>query len=157
MALARVLIVDDVEAIRTSLKAILEQNGFEVVCADGVPEALACIAVAKFDVLVSDLHMPGAGDGLTVVSAMRHSNPDAVTMLLSSFPQMSAAANAILLQTDEILVKPMKVLDLIDAIRQRLAKVRSTSGRWRRWRRFLSDRPRTASTTGTRRWRRKRI
>jgi CheY-like chemotaxis protein len=33
-----------------------------------------------FDVLLSDLHMPGAGDGLTVVSAMRHANPKAVTM-----------------------------------------------------------------------------
>jgi YesN/AraC family two-component response regulator len=39
-----------------------------------------------FDVLLTDLHMPGAGDGLTVVSAMRHSNPKAVTMVLSAFP-----------------------------------------------------------------------
>jgi YesN/AraC family two-component response regulator len=66
--------------------------------------------------------MPGAGDGLTVVSAMRHANPEAVTLLLSAFPEMSAAANAILMQTDEILVKPMKVLDLIDTITHRLAK-----------------------------------
>lgn len=66
--------------------------------------------------------MPGVGDGLTVVSAMRHANPEVVTLLLSAFPEMSAAANAILMQTDEILVKPMNVPDLIDAITQRLAK-----------------------------------
>jgi len=71
---------------------------------------------------LSDLHMPGAGDGLTVVSAMRHANPEAVTLLLSAFPEMSAAANAILLQADEILVKPMNIPDLLDAITQRLAK-----------------------------------
>ena len=66
--------------------------------------------------------MPGAGDGLTVVSAMRHANPEAVTLLLSAFPEMSAAANAILMQADEILVKPMNIPDLLDAITQRLAK-----------------------------------
>lgn len=122
MARARVLVVDDNEAIRVSLGAILEKHDFEVTCAADVSEALKFISSQKYDVLVSDLHMPGAGDGLTVVSAMRHASPDAVTLLLSSFPEMSAAANAILLQTDEILVKPMNVSDLIDAITQRLAK-----------------------------------
>jgi len=122
MAIARVLVVDDNEAIRISLATILEQHGFEVTCAGDVTEALKFISSEKYDVLLSDLHMPGAGDGLTVVSAMRHANPDAVTLILSSFPEMSAAANAILMQTDEILVKPMNVLDLIDAITQRLAK-----------------------------------
>ena len=122
MALARVLVVDDDETIRFRLCKILEQHGFEATCAANVPEALKCISLHKFDVLLSDLHMPGAGDGLTVVSAMRHSNPDAVTLLLSAFPEMSAAADAILMQTDEILVKPMKIPDLIEAITQRLAR-----------------------------------
>jgi len=122
MALARVLVVDDNEAIRMSLCAILEKHGFEVTCAGDVSAAIKLITSHKYDVLLSDLHMPGAGDGLTVVSAMRHANPSAVTLLLSAFPEMSAAANAILMQTDEILVKPMNVLDLIDAIKQRLAK-----------------------------------
>lgn len=122
MALARVLVVDDNEAIRMSLCHILETHDFEVTCAGDVSEALKYISSHKYDVLLSDLHMPGAGDGLTVVSAMRHANPDAVTLLLSAFPEMSAAANAILMQTDEILVKPMKIPDLIDAIKQRLVK-----------------------------------
>jgi len=122
MARARVLVVDDNEAIRLSLGAILEDHGFEATCARDVSEALRYISSQKYDVLLSDLHMPGAGDGLTVVSAMRHANPEAVTLLLSAFPEMSAAANAILMQTDEILVKPMNVPDLILAITQRLAK-----------------------------------
>lgn len=122
MARARVLVVDDSESIRLSLCAILEKHGFEPTSAGDVSEALRYISSQQYDVLLSDLHMPGAGDGLTVVSAMRHANPQAVTLLLSSFPEMSAAANAILMQTDEILVKPMNVPDLIDAITQRLAK-----------------------------------
>jgi CheY-like chemotaxis protein len=122
MALARVLVVDDDEVVRLSLCTILENHGFEVTCASNVSDALKFISSQKYDVLLSDLHMPGAGDGLTVVSAMRHANPEAVTLLLSAFPEMSAAANAILMQADEILVKPMKIPDLLDAITQRLAK-----------------------------------
>jgi YesN/AraC family two-component response regulator len=72
-------------------------------------------------VLLSDLHMPGAGDCLTVVSAMRHANPKAITMLLSAFPEMDAAAQAILLQADEILIKPMDIKALVAAIRHRMA------------------------------------
>lgn len=120
MAIARVLIVDDDRIILLTMKKILELNDFEVAAASDVPAALQLITSQTFDVLLSDLHMPGAGDGLTVVSAMRHANPKAVTMLLSAFPEMSAAANAIMLQADQILVKPMDVQRLIELIKQHL-------------------------------------
>jgi CheY-like chemotaxis protein len=116
----RILLVDDEPDLVESLSQILAMNGFEVTTAGTVAEALRQISSQTFDVLLSDLHMPGAGDGLTVVSAMRHANPKAVTMLLSAFPQMGAAAQDLLLQADEILVKPMNVPTLINAIKQRL-------------------------------------
>jgi CheY-like chemotaxis protein len=121
MAIAKVLLVDDNEILLLSLAKVLEHNDFEVTTAATVHEALKHITSGHFDVLLSDLHMPGAGDGLTVVSAMRHANPKAVTMLLSAFPEMKAAAQAIVMQADQILVKPMNVPTLVDAIRQRLA------------------------------------
>ena len=121
MARAKVLLVDDDDTIRFSLGKILELHGFEVSTAANVSDALRLIGTTMFDVLLSDLHMPGPGDGLTVVSAMRHSNPKAITLLLSAFPAMTAAANAILLQTDQILVKPMNVSALLEVIEQRLA------------------------------------
>ena len=76
----------------------------------------------QFDVLLCDLHMPGAGDGFTVVSAMRHTNPDAVTLVFTGYPALDEAMKAILLQADEILVKPMEVPVLIDLIREKLQK-----------------------------------
>src|ERR1700721_3759075 len=121
MALARVLVVDDDEVVRETLCTILQKHDFEVTCAANVSQALKLISSQKYDVLLSDLHMPGAGDGLTVVSAMRHANPEAVTILLSSFPEMRAATQAILLQTDQILVKPVDIVSLVEAINQRLA------------------------------------
>jgi CheY-like chemotaxis protein len=120
MSKTTILLVDDDEVVRYSLCEILEQDGFAVTTAANVSEALKHINSSLFDVLLTDLHMPGAGDGLTVVSAMRHSNPKAVTMVLSAFPEMEAAARAILQQTDQILVKPMEVMALVKAIKQRV-------------------------------------
>jgi DNA-binding NtrC family response regulator len=71
----KVLLVDDDEVLRFSLSKVLELNGFYVTTAANVAEALKHISSNPYDVLLSDLHMPGAGDGLTVVSAMRHANP----------------------------------------------------------------------------------
>ena len=117
----KVLLVDDDELIRMTLTGFLEQSGFAVTCATNVVEALKRITSEPYDVLLSDLHVPDAGDGLTIVSAMRHANPSAVTLLLTAFPRMEAAAQAILLQADEILVKSADVISLVDIIKQRIA------------------------------------
>ncbi len=103
------------------MSPVPELSGFEVTTAECVTEALQQISSNTFDVLISDLQMPGAGDRLTVVSAMRHSNPRAVALLLSAFPDVDAGAQAILLQADEILVKPMDLIELVDVIKMRLA------------------------------------
>jgi DNA-binding response OmpR family regulator len=116
----RILLVDDDELMREMLKEFLEVNLFFVTTAANVPEAIHLIDTEPFDVLVSDLHMPGAGDGFTVISAMRHKNPTAVTLLFTSFPALKEAMDAILLQADEILVKPMPLPEFVTVIRERL-------------------------------------
>ncbi|HUZ03909.1 MAG TPA: response regulator [Acidobacteriaceae bacterium] len=118
----KVLLVDDTASVLSSLKMVLQHSGFEVVAAASVKEALQCINTQQFDVLLSDLHMPNAGDGLTLVSAMRHANPDAVTIIFSGYPEMKEAAAAILLQADEILVKPLDPKTLLETIRTRLKR-----------------------------------
>jgi len=117
----RILLVDDDETLRSMMDVVLKRQGFDVTTAANVPEALKLISSNVYDVLLSDLHMPGAGDGLTVVSAMRHANPKAVTMILSAFPELDAASHAIMLQADQILLKPMDVMALVAAIKERLA------------------------------------
>lgn len=116
----RVLLVDDDDDLRRTIGLILEQGGFEVLSAGNVNEALRLIGSSTFDVLVSDLHMPHEGDGLTVVSAMRHSNPQAITIICSAHPEMNAAAAAIMAQADDILVKPQAMMNLVSMIRAKL-------------------------------------
>jgi ActR/RegA family two-component response regulator len=80
-------------------------------------------------VLLCDLHMPGAGDGFTVVSAMRHTNPEAVTLVFTGYPALKEAMDAILLQADEILVKPLAPATLVELIREKLNKDRGRPAR----------------------------
>ncbi len=65
--------------------------------------------------------MPQAGDGFTVVSAMRHTHPNAVTLVLSGYPAVDEALAAIRLQADEVLVKPIEIASLRELIREKLA------------------------------------
>ena len=78
--------MDDDTAVRETIEAVLEMEQFEVSAVGTVGEALHLIDAESFDALISDLHMPGAGDGFTVVSAMRHRHPEAVTLLFTGYP-----------------------------------------------------------------------
>ena len=116
----RVLLVDDDAAVRSMMTQGLERKGFEVVGADCVTEALRRIADETFDVLISDLHMPNPGDGFTVVSAMRHSQPSVLTMLVSGYPDVQSAMAAILLEADEIVVKPFEIGRFTELLQERV-------------------------------------
>jgi DNA-binding NtrC family response regulator len=112
----RVLLVDDDHAVRAMMNATLERKGFQVVAVATVTEALRLIVTESFDVLVTDLHMPNAGDGFTLVTAMRHSQPNALTLLVSGYPDVRSAMAAILLEADEIIVKPFEAGKLAELV-----------------------------------------
>jgi ActR/RegA family two-component response regulator len=116
----RLLLVDDDEGIRDMMRASLERRGFDVSPATGVTQALKLIATESFDVLITDLHMPNPSDGFAVVTAMRHSQPDALTLLVSGYPDVKRAMEAIFLEADEILVKPFEVGKLADLVREKM-------------------------------------
>lgn len=122
MAAIKVLLVDDDEVILILLSDFLTQDGFEVTCASSAREALKLLTSETYDVLLSDLNMPEPGDGLTVVSASRHANPQTITILMSAAPQMDAACRAILGQTDDILLKPVDPGQLAASIKRRIAQ-----------------------------------
>src|SRR5580704_15012169 len=122
----RVLLVDDDSAVLAMMSQGLERKGFEVVAASSVTEALRRIATESFNVLITDLHMPNPGDGFTVVSAMRHSQPNALTMLVSGYPDVQSAMAAILLEADEIVVKPFEIGRLTELVRDRVVNRKPT-------------------------------
>ena len=121
MKTTRILLAEDKDDVRIAFQEGLESRGFAVAPAASVSEALRLISTENFDVLLSDLHMPDASDGFTVVNAMRHTQPNAVTLVLSNYPVLQAAMTAILLQADQVLLKPIAFPELTEIIRKKLA------------------------------------
>lgn len=117
----RLLCVDDEEVILLTLSAVFKRHGFEVTTAATVAEALQKITSETFDVLLSDLNIGNPGDGLTVVSAMRRTQPDAVTMILTGYPAFETALEAIRQQVDDYIIKPANIPVLISTIESKLA------------------------------------
>ena len=122
MTRRKILLVDDDDDDILLTRKSLEQQDCEVVSATSVTEAFRLIATEHFDVLITDLHMPEPGDGFAVVTAMRHSQPEALTLVVSGYPDVQKAMAAILLQADEILVKPFDGAQLAALMDKRLLK-----------------------------------
>lgn len=116
----KILFVDDEPSIRASLPEILRLHGFDVTSAGTVSEAIQIISSQSFDVLISDLNIGNPGDGFTVVSAMRRTQPNCITLILTGYPAFETALQAIRSQVDDYLIKPAGVEKLVTAIEQRL-------------------------------------
>ena len=121
----KILFVDDEQNIRLTLGLYLKSEGFEVTTAATVPEALKLISQQSFDILIADLNVGHAGDGFTVVSAMRRTHPKAVTFILTGYPAFETALEAIRLQVDDYLTKPTDTEALLQKIRSKLAQPKS--------------------------------
>src|SRR5436305_9728613 len=120
----KILLLDDEENIRLMLGMYLGEQGFAVTTSATVPEALKLISQQDFDVLIADLNVGHAGDGFTVVSAMRRTQPEAVTFILNGYPAFETALEAIRLQVDDYITKPTDTDTLAGKIRAKLSQPR---------------------------------
>jgi ActR/RegA family two-component response regulator len=115
----RILFVDDEQAIRVTLPAILAKEGFHVSVAASVAEALELINHHSFDILLTDLNIGGPADGFILVSAMRRIQPDSATFILTGYPDFQTALEAIRKQVDDYFTKPADLPTLIAALREK--------------------------------------
>ena len=91
--MASILLVDDEESPRATLGLLLKQAGHDVVQADGAAAAAEALAAAAFDLVITDLRMPG-GDGLEVVRRTRGTRPDAEVIVLTAYAGWESAREA---------------------------------------------------------------
>ena len=141
LPLAHILFVDDEESIRLTLPPVLKEKGFEVTAAASVAEALVEINGQNFDVLIADLNLAEEGDGFLVVSAMRHIQPHCVNLILTGYPALETALQAIHSQIDDYLTKPTDLDVLINTINEKLGRRKShrPSVRFQRLSTLLKD------------------
>jgi DNA-binding response OmpR family regulator len=120
----RILFVDDEPGLCATMSAILKMHGYDVIAVQTVNDALAQITSAQFDVLISDLNIGSPGDGFTVVSAMRRTQPTCITLILTGYPGFDSALEAIRSQVDDYLIKPAAIPTLIELIEKTLESPR---------------------------------
>jgi DNA-binding NtrC family response regulator len=125
LAQKRVLLVDDENAIRETLSAILRRYGLIVTTAATMADAFQEMHSKQFDLLLCDLNIERKSDGLEVVREMRKTNPDCIVVILTGCPAMDTAAEATRLGADDYIAKPASVDMLVAMIGERLHGARS--------------------------------
>ncbi|HKA34640.1 MAG TPA: response regulator, partial [Candidatus Binatia bacterium] len=102
----RVLIVDDEEHVCTLFKRILQKDGYEVECAPSGEDALAMLERRPFDLVITDLKMPGI-DGLELLKRGRALRPSVSFVMLTAFGTVQTAVEAMKQGAYDYLVKPV--------------------------------------------------
>ena len=120
----RILIVDDEKDIRDTMRAFFELQGFEVFeAADGV-EAIERVREEPFDVVITDMRMPGP-DGLKVLRVVKSVRPETVVLIITGYPSPQVESKAMELGCDRFLSKPFRLDQLKSAVHQSLTRRRS--------------------------------
>ncbi|MFB3916967.1 MAG: ATP-binding protein [Terriglobales bacterium] len=119
----RILVVDDEPNVLLTVEAILQMEGYEVTSAANGAEAIGAIRQRHFDLVLTDLKMPGI-DGLGVLAEVSKRSPDTVTVMMTGFGSVGSALEAVQLGAYEYLLKPTEVADLKAAVRRSLERKR---------------------------------
>lgn len=101
----RVLVVDDEEIVCESVKRILEEEGYEVEVALSGFEAFDKIAVNPYDIVITDLKMPGM-DGMEVLRRLRREYPNTIVIMITGFSTVETAVEAMKLGAFDYIPKP---------------------------------------------------
>jgi CheY-like chemotaxis protein len=114
-----ILVADDEETIRQSVRRCLEHAGFDVCeAANGAEVAAACQA-APFDLAVIDVFMPQK-DGLEAIMSLRKQQPDVKIIAMSGAPEDVFLDSAAGLGASRVLRKPFRPAELLDIVRDLL-------------------------------------
>ena len=117
----RVLFVDDEPNIRATLPRILRRYGYVVDVGATVAEALEAVRSRRFDILICDLNIERAGDGYTVIEAIRAVDPRCIVIVLTGYPDIDSALKGIHYGVDEYIVKPSGADALVAVLAEKLA------------------------------------
>src|SRR5438270_4479160 len=120
---AKILVVDDEPTILLTLTAILELEGYDADSASGGAEAISAIRQHHYDLVLTDLKMPGV-DGLAVLEAVRKSSPHSVTIMMTGYGSLHSAIEAVQAGAYEYLVKPTELEQLKLAVQRSLERKR---------------------------------
>jgi len=143
---ASILVVDDEPAIQDILTWALSAEGYRVATAGSGEEALSRVEREDFDVIVTDIVMPGL-DGLEVLERSRMLNPRAAVIVMTAYAALETAITALRRGASDYLEKPFSV-DLLKERVQSLLQYRETIWKDRLVQRALQPRASGHSLVG---------
>lgn len=119
-----ILVVDDSADTLEVLERNLAADGYQVATAKGVREAVAILDEQPIDLVITDLKMPHIS-GLDLVRHVRQNATDTVVLMITGYPSVEAAVQAVKLGAEDFLPKPFTDDELTRAVQGAFEKLRS--------------------------------
>ena len=113
----KLLVVEDEDALRTLLKAELEEHGFNVEEADGGNLAVKMLDTSRYDVVILDIRLPDI-DGLEVLRNIREKNHASKVIMLTGVNELKVARDSLALGANDFLTKPYDFKKLLECIKR---------------------------------------
>ena len=121
--MSRILIVDDEDDLREMLAETVRSLGHEVESGADGEEGLRLYKQQEFDLVITDLKMPKM-DGLTLLREVKLLRPDAVVLMITAYPTIDSAVQAIKLGAYDYVTKPFKIEQIEVVVRRAVEKKR---------------------------------
>lgn len=118
----RILIVDDTPNTLEVLQRNLTSQGYQTFIASQVAEAIKILDVMSIDLVITDFKMPG-GSGLDLVRHVRENFKETEVMMITGYPTVEGAVEAVKKGAEEYLVKPFTDEELLSAVSRTLDKL----------------------------------
>jgi len=119
----RILVVDDSVNTLEVLQRNLMSEGYQVFTAPGVPEAIEILNGTELDLVITDLKMPKVS-GLDLVRHVRENFKDIEVMMITGYPSVEGAVEAIKTGAEEFLPKPFTDAELLSTVQRVLNKAK---------------------------------
>src|SRR6266567_28753 len=104
----RILVVDDELSMREFLAILLEGEGYLIDQAESAEDALRCIDLERYEMVISDVSMPGLG-GIELLSRIKEQSPETAVLMITAFTTAEQAVEAMKLGAYDYIGKPFKV------------------------------------------------
>ncbi len=117
-----ILVVDDELSMREFLKILLEKEGFEVITASEATSAIDLIKKQDFDLILSDIKMPGMG-GLTLLEKIKEINSSLPVIMITAYASPENAVIAMKSGAFDYITKPFKVDEILKIIKSAISAV----------------------------------
>lgn len=119
--MSKILVIDDEQSMRDFLSIMLKKDGHDVVAAENGIDALKAVQTEIFDLVISDVRMPGL-DGIDVLKTVKEVSPETVVIMVTAYATAETAVEAMKLGAYDYITKPFKVDEIKLIIQKALEK-----------------------------------